>query len=130
VPSAATALVDVNTSPVQPGSPNSRKVTVPVGMKAPTRLAVSRTAVPTGPPGDAAASSPGVRLAMTIVNVWHAGGPSTLLPHTVVGPKDPAADAVPVTKPSGRRLSPGGRDPLVIEKVGCGVCGVAVNLWR
>jgi hypothetical protein len=55
-------LVEVNTSTVHAESLNNLKVTDPVGEVAPTRLAVSRTGVPTTPPGDGAARMPGHRL--------------------------------------------------------------------
>ena len=70
-------LVDENTSTLHAGSLNSRNVTRPVGRKAPTKVAVSRTGNPTGPPAEGEARMAGTRLAMVIVNVWQAGGPST-----------------------------------------------------
>ncbi|MGH9265791.1 MAG: hypothetical protein ACRD1D_13970 [Acidimicrobiales bacterium] len=88
------------------------------------------TAVPTAPPGDGEARRLGVWRAMMMVNVWQAGVPTPLLAQTVVGPKVPAASAVPVRKPSGLRLTPGGSAPLVTENVGSGVWGLDVNWWR
>ena len=92
-------------------------------------LAVSRTVVPTGPPGDAAGRIAGVRLATVMVKVWHAGVATPLLAQTVVGPKVPAASGAPLTKPCGLSVNPGGRAPPVTEKVGSGVWGVAWNWW-
>jgi hypothetical protein len=76
---------------------------------------LSRTGVPTGPPGEAEARMPGMRFWTTRVNVWHAWGSTPLLAQTVVGPKLPAEDVEPVRNPSGLRLRPGGRVPLVTE---------------
>lgn len=112
-PLASTGRTEENTSTVQAASLKSRKVMVPdFGPLGPSSEAVSRTAVPTGPPGDADPRTVGVALAMVRVNVWHADGPP-LLAHTVVGPKVPAADGVPSRIPPVPRLSPGGRAPLV-----------------
>ena len=85
--------------------------------------------MPTGPPDEAAASTPGVRLAMVMVNVWQAGGATPLVPHTVVGPKVPAMVGVPVMKPVDARDSPGGSAPLVTENVAAGVSGLVANWW-
>ena len=79
-------VVDVNTSSVHAASLNRRKVTVPVGTWPPTRLAVPRTGVPTGPPGDAAARISGDCLPTVMVKVWQACGAAPLLAQTVVGP--------------------------------------------
>lgn len=128
-PDAVTGLVDVKTWLVQAASLNRRKVTEPVGSTAPTRLAVSRTGVPTGPPGEGAARRLGVRRSTVMVKVWHAVV-VPLVAQTVVGPNVPAAVGTPVRKPVELRLSPGGSEPLVTEKVGSGVIGLAWNWWR
>lgn len=128
-PSTVRTLDEVKTSSVQPASLNRRKVTVPVGRTAPTRLAVALTGVPTGPPADAAARMPGVRLTIVRLKVWHAGADTPLLPQTVVGPKVPAEAGAPVTKPVGARVNPGGSTPSVTEKLGSGVWGEVVNWW-
>lgn len=86
--------------------------------------------MPTGPPDEAAASMPGVRLAMVMLNVWQAAGATPFVPHTVVGPKVRAMVGVPVTKPVGARESPGGSAPLVTENVAAGVSGLVANWWR
>ena len=125
-PPVVRTLVDENTSLVQAASLNRRNVTLPVGTKPPTRLTVFRTGVPTGPPGEGSVRRPGVRLWMVMVKVWQA----PLLAHTVVGPYVPAALGVPERKPSGLSDRPGGRVPLVTEKVGVGVWGLAWNWWR
>lgn len=88
------------------------------------------TVVPTAPPGDGEARRLGLCRAMVMVNVWQAGVATPLVAHTVVGPKVPAASGEPVRKPSGARLSPGGRAPVVTEKVGSGVWGLDANWWR
>lgn len=90
---------------------------------------MSRTGVPTGPPGEAASSTVGERLRMVMVNVWHADGFTPLVPHTVVGPKVPAWVATPDRKPCGLRTTPGGRLPLVTWNVGSGFCGEVWNWW-
>ncbi len=100
-----------------------------MGNQPPVRVVVSRTVVPTGPPGEEASSRPGVRLAMVRVKVWHADGLTPFVPHTVVGPNTPAEVGTPVTKPAGVRLRPGGRLPLVTSKVGSGVWGEVWNWW-
>ncbi len=110
-PSTATAFTDVNTATVHPGSRNNRKVIDPPGRKAPTRLAVSRTGVPTGPPGEGEARMAATRLRTAIVNVWQAGGKSGLVAQTVVGPNVPAAVGAPARNPCGVRTIPGGRAP-------------------
>ena len=114
-PWVSTTLVEVNTWLVQLASLKSRNVTLPVTFPKPSRLAVSRTAVPTGPPGDGEPRIWVVRRATTIVNVWHAGACTPLLAHTVVGPKLPACDGAPDTMPAGDMVTPGGRAPLVTE---------------
>lgn len=81
-----TTLVEEKTSVVHPASLKSRKVTLPVGARSPVNVTESRTAVPTGPPGDAVATTLGERLAMTMVNVWQPGACTPLLAQTVVGP--------------------------------------------
>lgn len=130
VPSVATTTSDEKTSTVHASSLYRRKVTVPVGEKAPKRVAVSRTGVPTGPPGEAAASTPGVRLRTVMVKVWHAAGATPLLAHTVVGPKVPAAVGTPFRNPSWVRAMPGGRAPSVTENVGAGFNADVWNWWR
>jgi hypothetical protein len=75
----------------------------------------SRTAVPTGPPGEAVAVMEGVRFMTAMVNVSQAGGASGLWPHTVVGPSVPARSGVPVRNPVGASRSPGGTLPSVRE---------------
>ena len=129
-PPTVTGLVEENTSTVQAGSLNRRNVTVPVGVNALMRLALSWTTVPTAPPGEAATSMAGLRLAMTMVKVWQAGAATLLLAQTVVGPKVPAAPAVPVTKPCGVSCRPGGRAPAVTEKIGSGLKPLTANWWR
>ena len=86
-----------------------------LGPDDPRMAAVSRTAVPTGPPCDACPNTVGLALAITMVNVWQTDGATPLLPHTVVGPNEPAVVGVPVRIPPAPRLSPGGRVPLVTE---------------
>ena len=49
----ATAFVEVKTWAVQVALLNRRKVTVPVGLAPPATVAVSVSAVPTGPPAEA-----------------------------------------------------------------------------
>jgi hypothetical protein len=120
-PWASTTSVEVNTSLVQLRSLKSRKVTLPVMVPKPKKLAVSRTAVPTGPPWDAVARTWVGRLLTTIVKVWHAGACAPSLAHTVVGPKLPACVGAPVTMPPGDMVIPGGREPLVTEKVAPGM---------
>ena len=93
------------------------------------RLAVSRTAVPTGPPGDAAARTSGDRLAMTMVKVWQAGVTWPLVAQTVVGPNVPARLGVPVTKPAALSVSPVGSVPAVTENVGAGSSAEIWNWW-
>jgi hypothetical protein len=85
-PPAVTTLVEAKTCWVQAASLNRRKVTEPVGVKAPTRVAESWTRVPGGPPAEGEARMPGVRLLMVMVKVWHTGGLTPSLAHTVVGP--------------------------------------------
>lgn len=85
-PSALTALVDENTSAVQPASLKRRKVTLPVGAGTPVSVTESRTAVPTGPPGDGVAIRLVDRGEMTMVKVWHTGAWTPLVAQTVVGP--------------------------------------------
>ena len=102
---------------VQLVSLKSRKVTLPVTVPKPRKLAVSRTGVPTGPPGDAVARTWAERLATMMVKVWHAGACTPLLAHTVVGPKVPACVGAPATMPPGDMVIPGGREPLVTENV-------------
>lgn len=85
-PSASIALVDEKTSVVQPASLNRRKVTLPVGAGRPLNVTVSRTAVPTGPPGDGVANRLVDRGEMTMVKVWHTGAWTPLVAQTVVGP--------------------------------------------
>lgn len=87
-----------------------------------------RTGVPTGPPGDAALSRPGTRLAMVMVNVWQSVGDTMLLAQTVVGPKVPAASGTPVTNPTGLTTRPGGRAPLVTTNTAAGLW-VDWNRW-
>ena len=128
-PGTVTTAVDENTCSVHAGSPNRRNVTDPVGRNAPTRVATSRTGMPSVPPGDGAASMAAIRLAMTMVKVWQAGGATRLLPQTVVGPNVPAAMGTPVRNPSAESTTPGGRPPFVTEKTGSGVVR-AVNWWR
>ena len=129
-PATVTTLVDENLCILHAGSLNSRNTTGPVGRTPPTRKAVSRTGVPTGPPDEGAARMPGTRFMTTMVNVWHAGGPSSLVPQTVVGPKVPAPSGTPVTNPTGERVTPGGRAPAVTENVVSGIGGLTVNRWR
>ncbi len=117
-PPGPTGRTEVKTATVHIGSRYSRNVMDPVGAKAPTRVAVSRTGVPTGPPGEGAARMADVRLVTTIVNVWQAGGERTPLVQTVVGPKAPAAVGTPVRNPCGVMVIPGGRLPLVTTKTG------------
>ena len=95
----ARGFVDENASCVHDAFRNSRKVMEPVGRNAPTRLATMRSRVPTAPPGDMVAMIPGVRRLISMVNVWQAGAERSALPHTVVGPKIPAAAGAPVRKP-------------------------------
>ncbi len=85
-PETGTTFADENAWTVHAGSLNSRNTTDPVGMNPPARKAVSRTGVPTGPPGEGAARMVGIRFLTVIVNVWHAPRPSRLRPQTVVGP--------------------------------------------
>jgi hypothetical protein len=129
-PRASTGLVEENTSFLQAASPNSRNVTEPVGTNAPTRVAVSPTAVPTGPPGEGAARIEGARLPIVIVNVWQAVGASSLTTHTVVGPKVPATSGAPVMNPTSDRRTPGGRAPAVTEYVVSTLGGLTENWWR
>lgn len=112
-PRTLTILVDEKTCSVHAWSRNSRNVIAPVGRYAPTRVAVSRTAVPNGPPGDGTARMAGDRLATTMVKVWQAGGPRREPAQTVVGPNVPAVTGTPVTKPTRERTKPGGRLPAV-----------------
>ena len=128
-PSTLIGLVEENTSAVQAASLKSRNVTLPVGNGAsPRKVAVSRTAVPTGPPGDAVATKDGGRFWITMVNVWHACGCSPLEAQTVVGPKVPAWVGTPTRMPDGAMVRPVGRDPLVTENVGAGE-RLLVNWW-
>ncbi len=119
-PTVLTMPGDVKTRAVQARSLYRLKVTVPVGRTPPMMVAISRTAVPTGPPGEAAARMATVRLRMVIVNVWQAGVETPFEAHTVVGPNVPAARGEPVRKPAGLTLSPGGTAPLVTAKVSGG----------
>ena len=89
--------------------------------------AVSRTAVPTGPPEEGVAWMIGVRLRMLIVKVWHTGGVTPLPAHTVVGPNVPVCDGRPAAMPPGPMVIPGGKAPLVTENVAGGTRGVDVN---
>jgi hypothetical protein len=114
-PLASTGLVDENTSLVQARSLNSRNVTVPDGIPAPARLAMSRTAVPTGPPGEGSARMMTDRRATEMVKVWQAVGATPLLAQTVVGPNVPAWLGDPARMPFVPRVRPGGSDPLVTE---------------
>jgi hypothetical protein len=125
-----TAFVDVNTSAVHAESPNSRNVIVPVGRSPPTRLAVSRTRAPTGPPTDGDARIAGHSFEMARVKVWQARAPESLTAQTVVGPKDPAVVGAPVTKPEDWTTTPGGRLPAVTTKVGLVRSELALNWWR
>ena len=65
---AGQALVEVNTWVLQLVSLNRRKVTVPVGLKPPDNVAVSRTGAPTRFPGEATVEMVGDALAT--VKVW------------------------------------------------------------
>jgi hypothetical protein len=62
-----------------------------------------------------------------MVKVWHAVGFTPSVAHTVVGPNTPADVGTPVRNPSGLRLTPGGRLPLVTENVGSGMWGDTWN---
>lgn len=128
-PSALTTLVDEKTSLVQAASLKRRKVTLPVGAKSPRRVAVSWTAVPTGPPGDGVATMEVCRFSITMVNVWHTDACTPLLAHTVVGPNVPAWFGMPVRMPPGVRVRPGGRGPLVTENVAAGSGRSVTNWW-
>ncbi|MGI8808545.1 MAG: hypothetical protein ACR2KK_12005 [Acidimicrobiales bacterium] len=115
-PRVSTSLVDRNTSWVQVWSLNSTKVTLPV-TPWPRMLAVSRTGVPSGPPGEADPSRTGMRRAITMENVWHASAPVEVVAHTVMGPKVPAWVGVPATMPLAPKVKPGGRVPFLTENV-------------
>lgn len=122
-----TTLADENTSFVHAGSLNSLNTTVPAATRAPKRVAVSRTTVPTGPPGDALPRRMGLALRMTMVKVWHAGVATPLLAQTVVGPKVPAVVGSPITIPFGLKVNPGGSEPLVTANVAAGSTVVLLN---
>ena len=121
-------MVEENTSTVQSTSLYRRKVTLPVGTKAKTRLAESRTAVPTGPPGDGDAKIEGARFSTVMVKVWHAAA-ALLLAQTVIGPNVPAAVGAPARMPPGPMVTPGGSAPLVTAYVAGGFRRVEVNWW-
>ena len=55
-------VVEENTSVAQLASLKSRKVTLPVGLNPPVNVAVSRSAVPGGPPADAMVEIAGLAL--------------------------------------------------------------------
>lgn len=78
-------------------------------------VAVLRTAVPRGPPGDGWEKTIGVNLRMVMAKVWQAGGWTPLLAHTVVGPKLPAIVGTPNMLPSASTTTPGGIAPDVTE---------------
>jgi hypothetical protein len=127
-PNTSTTFWEANTWAVQSGSLKSWKVTLPVGSRAPIRLAVLRTGVPTGPPGEAEARMSGDRRRTVMVNVWQAGALTRLLPHTVVGPNVPAIVGAPVRKPAGVSTSPGGSGaPLAVKTRSD---DPVVNWWR
>lgn len=86
---------------------------VPVGVCWLPTLVVLRTAVPTGPPSDGWENRRGVSLRITTVKVWHAGGWTPLLAHTVVGPKVPAVVGTPNMLPWASITTPGGTEPAV-----------------
>jgi hypothetical protein len=88
---------------------------VPVGLCWLPTVAVSRTGVPTGPPGEGWEKMIGVNFRMVTVKVWQAGGWMPLLAHTVVGPKLPAAVGTPNMLPWGSMSTPGGTGPAVTE---------------
>ena len=117
-----TACVELNTSTVHDESLNNLNVIDPVGAVAPSRLAVSRTGVPTTPPGDGAARMPGHRLSTPIVKVWQAGATSTLTVQTVIGPNECPAVGTPVRNPVGSSVIPGGRAPAVTANTGSWTC--------
>ena len=126
----STGRVEEKTSTVQAGSLKSRKVMVPdLAPLGPRRVAASRTAVPSGPPCDAVATTVWLALVTVMVKVWHAVGETPLLAHTVVGPNVPASVGLPTRSPFEPRLRPGGRVPVVTLKVAAGVTGVEVNWW-
>lgn len=66
---AASTLVVRNTSTVHAGSLKRTKVTLPVGTKPTTTVAVSVTGVPTGPPGEGVAKIDGNRFRTVKVKV-------------------------------------------------------------
>ena len=75
----------------------------------------------------AVAKTPGARFAKVMVKVWQVSAVTPLLAQTVVGPKVPAIMPTPAMMPPVFMVFPGGRAPLVTEKVACGVDGVEVN---
>jgi hypothetical protein len=126
----STTLVEEKTSLVHVSSLYRRKVMVPVGRLANTRLPTSRTGMPTTPPGDAVAKMAGARFRTVMVKVWQAGVDTPLLAQTVVGPKVPAIVGTPARLPDGASSSPGGSSPEVTAKEAGGVCGVEANWCR
>jgi hypothetical protein len=114
-PLASTTLVEENTWLVHAWSLKSLKVTPPVGTPAPARLAVSFTAVPSGPPSEGSARMTTARRSTTMVKVWHAGAVTALVAHTVEGPNVPAWVGRPARMPLGPTVRPGGRVPDVSE---------------
>lgn len=103
---------------------------MPVGFCWLPTVAEFRTAVPTGPPGEAWEKRMGVNLRMVTVKVWHSGAWTPLLAHTVVGPKVPALVGTPNMWPWASMITPCGTGPDVTEYVGAGVNPVLVKSWR
>ena len=104
------AFVEVNTSLVHVAFENSRKVTVPVGLNPPLTVAVSVTAVPIGPPGEAMVEMVGLALVMVTdsLGAWHGEAAGLLLTSPLytavqkyvpgaVGVKLPEVDVPPAT---------------------------------